>query len=319
MTAPEESRPAPAQCSLCLHSAAHVVDSIRVETLKLAYRKMYEVVLPDPGVERLDLLHCANCGLRYFSPPFVGDSAFYAAIQKLDWYYRDEKPEYAIARRHIKSEAAVLEIGAGKGAFAIDLPCRSYVGLETSPEAIELARERSITLFAETIEAHASRVGCAYDIVCAFQVLEHIPDPRSFLTHAAQCLRPGGRLIVAVPSEDSFASISYWDVLNMPPHHITRWSDACLRNVAQLIGLSLVAIEHEPLDPTHARLFARYAFEYGMARKRGHTPRLLDPWMRQWWLRSLSQLAASVLKHAFARPELSPVGHSVVAIYERRA
>lgn len=317
MTAPEESPPA--QCPLCLQSAARAVDSIHVETLKRAYRKMYGVVLPDPGVRQLHLFHCPDCGLRYFSPPFVGGAEFYAALQKLDWYYRDDKPEYAIARRHIKPEDAVFEIGAGKGAFASGLPCRSYAGLETSPEAIQLARERSITLFDETIEAHAARVGPAYDVVCAFQVLEHIPDPRSFLDYAAQCLRPGGRLVIAVPSEDSFASISYWDVLNMPPHHITRWSDACLRNVAELIGLSLVKIEHEPLDPTHARLFARYAFEYGLARKLGHAPRLLDPWMRKWWLRGLSQLAASVLKHAFARPELSPVGHSVVAIYERPA
>src|SRR2546423_89000 len=39
----------------------------------------------------------------------------------------------------------------------------------------------------------------AFDVVCAFEVLEHIPDDDQALAEIARVLRPGGALVFSVP------------------------------------------------------------------------------------------------------------------------
>lgn len=269
------------------------------------------------GLERIDYLLCTACDLRFFWPPIAGGADFYRQLQAIPWYYREEKAEYDIAARHIRPEDLVLEVGAGKGAFSRHARCASYLGLETSPDAIEIAAREGVHLLQEDLQTHAQRHAGAYDVVCAFQVLEHVPQVRAFLESACDCLRSGGRLILAVPSEDSFANVDFWDVLNMPPHHVTRWSDLSLRNAARQLGLKVAAIEHEPLPQRDVSWYARIVAEYGIALRSGPEPTLLDPRMRGWLVRRGAKLGASLLRRALRHPALRPVGHSVVAVFER--
>lgn len=103
----------------------------------------------------------------------------------------------------------------------------------------------------ESVEDHAKRNRGRYDAVCSFQVLEHVADPRSFLEAAMSCLRPGGLLIVSVPSYDSFLRRAPNLVLNMPPHHVTLWSDRALLGMAGLLKAQALHLEHEKVAPYH--------------------------------------------------------------------
>jgi len=303
-------------CPLCVSPEHRSLAALNPDALRAAYRDTLQIDIELPAIERIELLLCERCDLRFFLPPVAGGAGFYRQLQTIPWYYRDEKAEYDIAAQHIGAADAVLEVGAGKGVFSRHIRCGSYAGLETSPDAIQIARREGIHLSQEDLETHSSRHPGRYDVVCAFQVLEHVSNPLSFLQSACRALRGRGRLIVAVPSEDSFASIDFWDVLNMPPHHVTRWSDRSLRNAAGLLGLNVVAIDHEPLPDRDVHWYVRLVAEYGMALRQGHEPTLLDPFLRRWLIRRGSKIAASILRRAMNRTALRPVGHSVVAVYQ---
>lgn len=306
------------RCPLCHGRQCRPLRSLDPAVLRQVYHDKLGVHIELQDCGQIDYLQCLACDLRFFSPPLAGGVDFYRQLQNISWYYREEKPEYAIAAGHIDAADDVLEIGAGKGAFARHVKCASYVGLETSPDAILQARHAGIELRQQELHEHALAHANTYDAICAFQVLEHVPDPRGFLEDAQLALREEGKLIIAVPSEDSFASIDFWDVLNMPPHHLTRWSDLSLRNAARLLGLRLVAIEHEILPDRDVHWYARIASEYGMALRAGHEPQLLDPFMQRWKIRRGAKLAASILRRALRNPALRPAGHAVVAILQKQ-
>lgn len=301
-------------CRLCGSTGTVPLDVLAPENLEREYRRQcgVRIILP---VQPIEYRCCDQCGLRFFVPAEPGDDAFYATLGRLPWYYQDEKHEFALAARRIGPGHDVLEIGAGRGAFARGLRARSYCGLELSTAAIATAHASGLTLLRETVEEHAARRPAGYDVVCSFQVLEHVRDPRGFLEAASCCLRPGGRLVVSVPAEDSFMGADRFDVLNMPPHHLTRWTDRALAAVAGLVGLELIDVTHEPLAPGHARLYARVAAQSGFAALRGWAPRLLDARLTSPLAAGCVWLHASLIRRTLRLRRRRPAGHTVVAVY----
>lgn len=303
----------PYPCRLCGATASTLLDALAPGDLEREYRRQCGVHLALPA-RPIEYRDCGACGLRFFSPAEPGSDEFYAALARIPWYYQDEKHEFAMAARRVEPHQDVLEIGAGRGAFARLLSARSYCGLELSTAAIDAARAAGLALLRETVEAHAARSPACYDVVCSFQVLEHVSDPRSFLEAAVRCLRPGGRLIVSVPAEDSFMAADRFDVLNMPPHHLTRWTDRALGAAAGLVGLRLLEIVHEPLAPGHARLHARVAAQSSYAALRGWKLQLLDSRLSSPVAAGWVRLHASLLRRMLRFRRL-PAGHTVMAVY----
>jgi SAM-dependent methyltransferase len=282
------------------------------------YRRQLGVEVRFDAADPIRYLRCRDCELRYFTPALAGTERFYAELQRIPWYYSDEKAEFAFAARRITPEDRVLEIGAGRGAFARRIHARSYHGLEFSGAAIATARSAGIELSRESIEQHAIRYAGRYDVVCAFQVLEHVEDAHAFVSAAVACARTGGRLIFTVPAEDSFMAASVLDVLNMPPHHLTRWTDRCLAALAPRFGLEIETLEHEPLADAHVRLFARCVAQASLARLLGGSPRLLDVRLRSPLAEIYVRPLAALVRRAFREPSLRPAGHTVMAVYVKR-
>lgn len=304
----------PYLCRLCGATGSTLLDVLAPGELEREYLRQCGVHLGLPA-QPIEYRDCEACGLRFFSPAEPGSDEFYAALARIPWYYQDEKHEFALAAQRVAPHQDVLEIGAGRGAFARLLRARSYCGLELSTAAIDAARAAGLALLRETVEVHAAHSPTRYDVVCSFQVLEHVSDPRSFLAAAAGCLRSGGRLIVSVPAEDSFMAADRFDVLNMPPHHLTRWTDRALGAVAGLVGLRLLEIAHEPLAPGHARLYARVAAQSSYAALRGWKPRLLDSRLSSPVAAGWVRLHASLVRHALRLRRRPPAGHTVIAVY----
>lgn len=204
-----------------------------------------------------DYNRCSCCDLGYFFPMVAGSEHLYKMLQKFAWYYMDEKNEYDFARSHIKRTDDVLEIGCGKGAFFKRINGNKYCGLEYSKEARHLAALNGVRVLNESIQDHCIKNAFAYDVVCSFQVLEHVIDTSSFIQAAVDCLKPGGLLILSTPAVDSFAACVPNFILDMPPHHVTRWSDVSFENLAKIYNLELVEIWHEPLQEIHQEFYVQ--------------------------------------------------------------
>jgi SAM-dependent methyltransferase len=273
--------------------------------------------LGDQIFDALELKLCAACDLRFYVPEFVGDEKFYESLQRFDWYYMSEKAEYEFAAQYITPEDRVLELGVGRGAFAAKIKAQSYVGLELSEAAANLARERGVVVHKCSIEEHAVDHPDAYDVVCSFQVLEHISDPKSFIESSLRCLRKGGKMIHSVPWEDGFIGTQTNNVLNMPPHHATRWTDKALRNLAVLFNLEVVAFGYEMLSDLHVRAYSTALIENSLNRCLRRRHRTLDS-MTNWFPVKAPVRALSLfLERGLKCPALRPAGHSVTVVYRK--
>jgi 2-polyprenyl-3-methyl-5-hydroxy-6-metoxy-1,4-benzoquinol methylase len=231
-----------------------------VDDIIQRYLKYLRVDVRDDLREVEEILLCRGrkSNLRFFWPrSLAGNGSFYEKLMPNAHYYLEEKWEYNEAVKLLPPHQQVLEIGCGSGDFLKKLLALGHtgVGLEINQKAIRLARDKGLDVTLGTIEKYAESSSREFDVVCAFQVLEHLSDPLAFLRSSLQCLRPGGLLIFAVPNGDGvFASLDV--ALDMPPHHMLRWNGAAFQFLSQLLPVDLYDLRNEPISRLHVGMMS---------------------------------------------------------------
>lgn len=114
---------------------------------------------------------------------------------------RDDYPQM-LAELEKEPFGAVLDVGCGTGAVLALLhekyPDRRYVGLDLTPEMIEVARTK-VAPGMEFVVGDAENLPfdeASFDAVLCSNSFHHYPNPAAFLAGALRVLRPGGRLIL---------------------------------------------------------------------------------------------------------------------------
>jgi len=301
-------------CPLCGSSETVELSRLLTDELLLLWEKCSDIVLDEElkGYDTLEFRKCPTCDVRFFNPLISGSNDFYGKLQEKLSYFADDKYEFARAAALISESDSVLEIGAGKGVFPTRLATKTYTGLEFSSQAVNMARERGVDLRRESVEEHAASNAGRYDVVCSFQVLEHVSNPRSFLESATSCLKPGGRLMISVPGNDGFLDSAVNASMNLPPHHVSRWSDECLRRLQPRLGLTLDLLLIEPLADEHASwylqtLLVRLLWPQSALVR-------MDPIF--WMIFQVFGAVALKLGPRFP-PNMRPRGHTVLAVYRK--
>ncbi len=154
-----------------------------------------------------------------------------------------------MALTHLRGFPHVLEVGCGRGNFLkrAHQAGHAVVGIDLNHASLKAASEQGLSVAFTDVQTLARQQPGRYDAIVAFQVLEHTPDPRGFLEDLLHLLRPGGRLVLAVPNPNGWLRLDEHNLLNQPPHHMTRWVPETFQRLPALFPLSIVSVESEPL------------------------------------------------------------------------
>lgn len=90
----------------------------------------------------------------------------------------------------------------------------------------------------------------------------------------------------------------------MPPHHIGRFSDLCLENIASIFNLKLLELHHEPLQKEHFNYYKATMFS-----KRFFKPKSLSDNPLRKITNKLGYFLEKIPQQA--------LGHTVLAFYEK--
>ena len=206
------------------------------------------------------IVACPSCGLGRFEPPLAGDevarfypeeyygqlgSKFQPLVERLVRWVGSRHIAYL--SRGLPPGGRILDVGCGRGVILGSLADRGFEvhGVERSAAAARGADPRAAIRIAPRL-ADARYPEGHFDEVMIWHVLEHLPDPLETLVEIHRILRPGGRLVVAVPNFGSTQarwSGPDWFHLDAP-RHLFHFPLAALRRLLVEAGFSIESEHH---------------------------------------------------------------------------
>ena len=200
------------------------------------------------------MVRCLRCGFVYQNPR--------PSQQKLLKAYQTYLPEGAeeievwgrmmrqvfrrgadCIERHIP-QGRLLDVGTGYGFFLALMQSRGWeaMGLEVSPTGAQYGRKRwGLSIISQPWEK-ASFLEGEFDVVTAFYVVEHFPDPVAFFREVHRIVRPGGMILVryphTTPIKDILAFMRVKNDLYHLPFHLSDFSPRTMRMAMEEAGFT---------------------------------------------------------------------------------
>jgi len=188
-----------------------------------------------------EMRECERCTLVFADPMRAGDVPFYEWVSRFPAYHADARWEWAAMRRLLEPRKSVqlLELGCGDGRFLASLADLKHVeamGIDVSDGNIAHARALGLKARLAAInDIFGSNE--RFDMIVMTHVLEHVESPLAVIENCKRLLHSGGEIMFSVPYSPTSREYSRLDVMNLPPHHLTRWNLESLRRLAEISKL----------------------------------------------------------------------------------
>lgn len=179
----------------------------------------------------------------------------------------------------------LLEVGPGFGTFSsLALDSGRFdkvVAVEPTPELASACRERGVEVIEKRVEDLAGEVG-EVDVAVAFEVIEHLFEPRVFLEGIGAVLSRDGLLVLSCPNGEGFdIAMLGADSLAVDAEHVNLFNPGSLTTLLSRTGYEVLQA-HTP-----GRLDAEFVREAALQNKLNLDPFLkrvlIDEWDELGW------------------------------------
>jgi 2-polyprenyl-3-methyl-5-hydroxy-6-metoxy-1,4-benzoquinol methylase len=214
----------------------------------------------------LKILECQSCGLvtlsslEHIQAEHYESSGMHGADPvSIDYWSKetieDDNRRFQMLQSLLKNKK-ILDFGCGNGGFLklADKLAAKADGVEPEKRVRDYWSGRFNILpdlkFAGELE---------YDLITAFHVIEHLPDPRGVLREISKHLASNGKLILEVPSSEdalitlyeshAFMSFTYWS------QHIYLFNTNTLESLVKQAGLKVTTIQQYQRYPISNHLY----------------------------------------------------------------
>ncbi|MGB3503183.1 MAG: class I SAM-dependent methyltransferase [Mesorhizobium sp.] len=188
-----------------------------------------------------------------------------AETENAHWWFcgRRAIAEAVLKSMDLPANARIVEIGAGTGGNIPMLERFGHVtAIEMSGLARDIAREKTGHRFLDGyLPGNIPVAPQSADLVCMFDVLEHVSEDEASLDAIYAMLKPGGQVLLTVPAHQWM-----WSAHDESLHHFRRYSRNGLRTRIEASGFVI-----DRLSYTNAALFPVAAIARVMDRLRGST------------------------------------------------
>lgn len=171
--------------------------------------------------------------------------ATHAAMEDTHWWFlarRDILEVMLSECSRLGATGSVLDVGCGTGGntarFAQTHPA---VGVEPSPEAVRLARQRFPSLtFVEGVAPDAvSQQVSAADVFVLTDVLEHVQEDRKLVERLVGAAKPGAFFIITVPANEKL-----WTEHDVSHGHFRRYSLNSFSKLWRDVGVETMLLSY---------------------------------------------------------------------------
>jgi len=158
-----------------------------------------------------------------------------AALEDTHWWYEERRAVLDRQLRRFTTPGTAVDIGAccgGNTRVLVENGWRA-LALDYSQTGPEICRSRGVTAVRGDATALPFPTG-SLDLVVAYDILEHIEDDGAAVREAHRVLRPGGKLLVAVPADPDL-----WSAHDVAVLHCRRYTASALTDLIDGNGFAI--------------------------------------------------------------------------------
>ncbi len=230
-----------ARCETC--GLLYQNPRVRRDQLDRMYPADYPPHARDPDLGRV--LRDRSPAVRWLLARRLG----YAHLDTRDIGVLDRVRARLRRRRVVKNfppwqgRGRLLDVGCATGRFLQQMAAVGWrvSGIELDPAAA--AKARTVTSDVTIGDpAEVTLPPASFDLITAFHVVEHLPDPAAALRRMLDWLAPGGLMIVEVPNIGGWGGTlfgRFWSGLDFP-RHLIHFTPATMRGLVERCGGRIV-------------------------------------------------------------------------------